>query len=605
VRALSCIEQAHFQQALSDFQTSLELRPPSKKFDRRMVRTYGMHYLDYFPNRETGFIYYLQHQYEKALEYLNRSIQSEPSAKAYYFRTQVQKKLQTSISQPALALTEPCVMTKNNCDIWQSEPTIMIRGTASDKQAIEEITIQENPIWIDHSAKKVQFFQKLILEEGNHPVCILAKNICGKTIRKNIIFHIDQTGPSVSIEIGIQPETMNINAQDVSELLTLIIDQEQILSVNQSTLNYALKWPSKKSEILICVRDRCKNQTCATVTHDQLFQGPQISSLIAEKESIVLSDAVFSENPFVSDVIIIDFDQPEVMSVYDEQTTISGKISSTRSIVSVEINDTPLPIQASKCIYFNRQIPLDAGQNQVDVLVKTISGQLQKKNIQIYRKIPSILKFEHRYGLSMYPFHVNGQNQGSWVDVLLGLTSKENEMSFELTESFEMNLLKNLNERHRFRIRYRGKPVTQKTGSMPFQGSLLGNAYVSKFGMEITARIVDNQTSAVLGIKDVYRENTDKIEIELMALELSEKMHRSFPLIQGKIKSKIENAYWFECQASLPKVAWPILVYRKKTNSDTMIIGQGNMTPGNHLNQMGLIVIDNSGVNCGDWVISR
>jgi len=605
LRALSCIEQANFQQALSDFQASLDRRPPSKKYDRRMVRTYGMHYLDYFPNRETGFIYFLQHQYEKALEYLNRSIQSEPSAKAYYFRNQVQKQLQTSISQPSLALTEPCVMTENNGEIWQSESNIIIRGTAYDSQLIEAISIQERPLWIDFSAKKVDFFQKMHLEEGRHPVSVQATNISGAMTQKNIIFHVDQTGPSISVEKGILEGTIIIHAQDRSKQLALIIDQDLILSVNQSTLNYTFKWPSKKSEIFVCVRDRCENQTCATITHSQLFHIPQFSGLIAENKNIVMSDTGFSQNPSVSDSIEIVFDQQDLRSVFSEKISISGKISSTRSIVSVEINHTPLPIQSGKCIYFSRQIQLNAGQNQVNVLAKTISGQLQRKIIQIYRKIPSVLQFENRYGLSMYPFNVNGQDQSSWVDNLFGMTHKSGQASFELTESFERNFVKVLHERHRFRINNLGQLVTQNSGSIPCQGSLLGNAYVSKFGLEITARIVDNQTSAVLGIKDVYRENTRSIDIEAMALELSEKIHRSFPLIQGKIKSKIENGYWFECQDALPKVAWPILVYQIAPDSDTTIIGKGSISPGNHLNQMGLIVIDKGAVHCGDWIISR
>ena len=605
LRALYCIEQTNFQQALSDLQASIERRPPSKQYDRRMVRTYGMHYLDYFPNRETGFIYYLQHQYEKALKYLDRSIQSEPSAKAHYYRNQVQKKLQTSFSKPLLALSEPFDITQSRYEIWQSKNNLLIQGTAQDMVLIEEITIQERRLWADYGAKKIDFSKSFVFKEGKHDIHIQAKNICGGMIKKQIILHVDQTGPSISIKKGVQPETIDINAQDLSGQLTLMIDQKQTLSVNQSVLNYSLKWPSEKSEIYVCVKDRCNNQTCAPVAHAQLFQTPHISGLIAENNAIVQSDAVFSSIHPISDYITIDFDQNSPMTIFDEQIRVSGKISANRSIVSVMINDKQIPIQASKHIYFSRQICLDAGQNQVHVLAKTISGKRQRKTIQAYRKIPSVLQLENRYGLSLYPFHVNGQEQGSWVDNLFRLTNDADQASFELAESFEMNFIKAIHERHRFRINYRGQSVTKEPESIPFQGSLLGDAYVSKYGLEISARIVDNQTSAVLGIRDVYRENKGTIEIQPMAKELSEKIHQSFPLIRGKIISKIENGFRFECKASLPKAAWPILVYRKQTNSDTKIIGNGNITPGNHLNRQGMIVVDNGEAQCGDWVISR
>jgi len=605
LRALSCIEKANFQQALSDFQASLERRPPSKQYDRRMIRTYGMHYLDYFPNRETGFIYYMQHEYENALKYLNRSIQSEPSAKAYYYRNQSQKKLQTSIGQPELILTEPYHITQNLSEIWQSENAFNIQGSAYDTLLIEEISIQGHPIWVNNAANKIDFSKKLVFEEGKHDIHIQVKNICDTTSEKQIILHVDQTGPSISIKKGTQADTISINAQDASGRLALIIDQQHIHSVNQAVLNHEFKWPSGKTEIYVCVKDRCKNQTCANVSHSQLFYEPQISGLIANNKASLYSDADFSSIHPIADYIVIELNQTSPMTVFDEQIHLSGKISAKRSIVSVMINDKEIPIQASKNIYFSRQIRLNIGQNQLYVIAKTISGESQRKMIQAYRKIPSVLKPENRYGLSIYPFHVNGQEQRTWLNQLFMLSDEAEQSSLALTESFEKNLLMIFQERHRFRINYRGQSESNETGSIPFQGSLFGAAYVSKYGLEITAKIVDNQTSAILDIKDVYRENKGNIDIQLMARELSEKIHRSFPLIRGQIISKMSSGYRFECKDDLPKIAWPILVYRQTSDSDTNITGNGSITPGNYLNQMGMIVIDDGEAQCGDWVISR
>jgi hypothetical protein len=599
LRALLCIEQANFQQALSDFQTSLELRPPSKQYDRRMVRTYGMHYLDYFPDRETGFILYLQHQYEKAKKFLDRSIQSEPSAKAYYYLNQVKKKLKTSYSQPVLALTDPCIMTNNRCEIWQQESILFIRGTVHNTQLLAEIRIQEAPFWFDNGTNIINFSKRFVFEEGKHNIRIQAKNICGSVLEKQIILHVDQTGPAISIEKIAQTEMIDIKALDSSGQLTLIINQEQIVSVNQNVLNHSIKWPSEKSEMVVCVNDRCKNQTCATVTHSQLFQPPVMTGLIAENKAMALSDANFSKTHLLTDPFKIDFDQQDPMTVFEPQITISGQILSIRPIVSVMINDTQLPIQSGKHIYFSRNIRLSEGQNYIYVLAKTISGHCQRKTIQVFRKLAFVLKHENRYGLSMYPFNVNGQEPSRWESHLFGLSGHK---SIDMAESFEMNFLKVFHKKQRFRINYRGQSVT---GSQPYQGSLLGDTYVSKFGLEISARIVDNQTSAVLDIKDVYRENKGKIDIQAMAKELSEKIHQSFPLIRGKIITKVENGYQFECMETLPKVPWPILVYKKQSGSDTIITGNGNFTPGNHSNGQGIIVMDYGDAQCGDWIISR
>jgi len=601
LRGLNCIEQANFVQALTDFQSSLERRPPSRQFDRRMVRTYGMHYLDYFPNREAGFVYYLQHQYKKALKYLEKSIQSEPSAKAYYYRNQTLKKLQTSYDSPILALSEPCVTT----DIWQSRNEIQIQGIAYDQQMIEKITIQDHPVFIDDGRKKIEFYKRLFFDEGNHDIRIQAKNIGGTIKQKQITLHVDQTGPSISIEKSSRADTIAIYAQDFSGQLTLTIDQTQILSVNKSELRYLHKWPSNKSEIIVCVADRCNNRTCARVDHSQIFHEPQLSGLIAEKTKDIQSDAYVSNIHTISELIDIDIDQQDPVTVFDTQILISGKISASRPVASVMINDTQVPIQAGKHIYFSRKISLDVGKNTVHILAKTLSGQCQRATIQAYRKIPSVLKLENRYGLSFNHFNINGMEQVNRINRLFTFTDKTGQEIFAMAESFERDFLKALHEKHRFRINYSSQFERDLTGTLPYQGSLLGDAYVSRFGLEISARIVDNQTSAVLGIKDVYRENKGNIEIQSMAQELSEKIHQSFPVICGKIVSKIENGYRFESSETSPDISWPVLVYKKPSGADTMITGNGRITPGYYLNRQGMLVIEDGEVQCGDWIISR
>ena len=44
----------YFDQAAGDLNAALEQRGR----DQRMARTYGMHFVDYFPHRELGIIYF-------------------------------------------------------------------------------------------------------------------------------------------------------------------------------------------------------------------------------------------------------------------------------------------------------------------------------------------------------------------------------------------------------------------------------------------------------------------------------------------------------------------------------------------------------------------
>jgi len=602
LRALACIERSNFQQALTDFQSSLERRPPSKQFDRRMVRTYGMHYLDYFPNREMGFVYYLQNQYQKALQYLDHSIQTEPSAKAYYYRNQVKKKLETLKSRPGLALTEPCMLTKSTCEIWRSQMPFVIAGTAKDQHCIDSITIQKQPIWIDHAAKTVDFTKKFIYQEGKHQICIQVMNIQGVAIEKQIILNVDQTGPTISIQKGHALDSVKIQAQDQSGQMTLFINNEFILSQKNQILDYQMSWPKGDSEIRICVNDRCKNKTCGTVTYAKLFQPPEISALIADNQGLIHSDISSPSGGLKT--VNIHFNEQDFMTVYTDFVTISGHIDSSSPIARVLVNETPLRIQISKNIYFSRQVNLEPGKNQVWVFAKSLSGQFQRKALHIERKIPSVYHHQYRYGITMHSLHVNGsEKKHSWFDRWLGTNQKQD----HITKQLGLHLFKDFQMQGRFRVKYRGNVSDRLKESIPYQASLLGNAYSSRFGLEITARVVDNQTSAVLGIKDVYRENNGDIDLHDMARELSSKIHGTFPLTCGKIIARMNNECRFECNNKIPGVAWPMLVYRKLPAIDTQIIGNGSIAPGNEMEYQGVVVLEpgNNEIQSGDWVIAR
>ena len=53
-RGLSFADGGFFKEAAADLQEAIRQRDK----DQRMARTYGMHFVDYFPHREMGIIYF-------------------------------------------------------------------------------------------------------------------------------------------------------------------------------------------------------------------------------------------------------------------------------------------------------------------------------------------------------------------------------------------------------------------------------------------------------------------------------------------------------------------------------------------------------------------
>jgi tetratricopeptide (TPR) repeat protein len=91
-RAQCFLQKGCLQGAIDDLKIAISQR--SK--DQWNARTYGMHFMDYFPNRELGIAYYYQgkkaaseEEYKKAVEKLEESLSYTPSAKAVYYLEKV------------------------------------------------------------------------------------------------------------------------------------------------------------------------------------------------------------------------------------------------------------------------------------------------------------------------------------------------------------------------------------------------------------------------------------------------------------------------------------------------------------------------------------
>ncbi len=80
-RALSFAEGGFWKEAELDMKEAIRQRGK----DQQWARTYARNFIDYFPHRELGIIYYKQGRHEKALSELNISLSAlySPRAESY------------------------------------------------------------------------------------------------------------------------------------------------------------------------------------------------------------------------------------------------------------------------------------------------------------------------------------------------------------------------------------------------------------------------------------------------------------------------------------------------------------------------------------------
>jgi len=101
----------------------------------------------------------------------------------------------------------------------------------------------------------------------------------------------------------------------------------------------------------------------------------------------------------------------------------------------------------------------------------------------------------------------------------------------------------------------------------------LGIIYETKLGIELAVRLVDIESSEIMATADVYSKSKDRSRLKSMAVRLSEKFHRDFPMMHGSIiqiredKITIIPEKWATAREKMRK-GWPLIVYRKKKPTD-------------------------------------
>jgi len=85
--ALSFAEGGFFKETEDYFLEALKIREK----DQKRARTYGHHFIDYFPNRELGIIFYKTGDYKNAEKYLDISLEQCFSKKAEKYKLLLEK----------------------------------------------------------------------------------------------------------------------------------------------------------------------------------------------------------------------------------------------------------------------------------------------------------------------------------------------------------------------------------------------------------------------------------------------------------------------------------------------------------------------------------
>jgi TolB-like protein len=265
-RALSYADGEFYQEALADLQEAVRQR----ERDQRMARTYGMHFVDYFPHRELGVIYYQQGNLSASQAELELSLSQYPSAKARFYLDRVRKRL---LEQEGLEVTAPRLTFDFEAqEVWTREDPVVVSGVAEDDRYVAGITIKEVPLFLEGAEKRIPFEEQLDLAQGEHRIAVEARNLLGKSTRRELLIHVDREGPLVTLEelrVVQAPDrrelTISGSLYDEAGVADLSLNGERVPIRPGIEIPFTARLRVDRGEIVLVARDRLGNETSAQI----------------------------------------------------------------------------------------------------------------------------------------------------------------------------------------------------------------------------------------------------------------------------------------------------------------------------------------------------
>jgi len=597
-RARSFINGGMFNDAEQDLQHAIDKR----SHDGRRARTYGMHFSDYFPHRELGFVYFQQGKLDAAEQELNASIKDYPTAKANYYLKQVRS---ARLAKAGSDQMKPTIEIDGLDALRQTTNAIklVVKGKVLDNEGTAHLSINGRNYRIEEAKPSVRFYKEVVLKSGKNSIALVAEDLAGNRTTSTFEVMVDRTAPELSIASVVR-ELLASGKQRVT-IRGGVWDDQPIANL---TIAGQAVTPDSEGEFVVTATVDAGAGALAFSTVDSL--GNLASNSIELMPAQRIQTAAMQAHPvqlafngtgggFVQLAKVDTGVQAPLIRLKDLQDGdvlmfsklyLEGKVLDAVAVKRVTVNGIPVVSRAGQQVFFSALVPLVPGENLLTIVAESASGKISKQTLKLVRKETKVRAVMQRIGISLMPAVRKGETSVA-------------------TDLAEENLLSELVAQHRFRLIERSQlnailkeqklassaladPVTvARLGKiMAAQMMLMSTAIETPKGIEVVTRLVDTETAEVLATSDAYDENKSFDTIEQMMEGIALKLGEAFPLVGGKL-IKIEDGKYFVDLGSQQRVrpGMRLLTYRegepiihpvtgRSLGSDVLVSGELRLT---------------------------
>jgi len=542
LRGLSYGEGEFWEDAAADLIKATKKRDN----DQRRARTYGVHFIDYFPNRELGIANFNLGKFKEAIQFLEASLASVETARAKFYLNRARK---SWLNETRLDKVQPDISVQFPPPVYRTNDfSISVQGTAHDDFFISNIIFNGKSSKLELSQRKVSFKKELPLDHGKNFITLQSEDILGKTsIPVTIQVKVDREGPLVFLKAqGKAGNTIKITGAvyDKSAIARIILNdrklvfkETQLVSIHEQ---FTAHIPAE-AHIQFEVEDIVGNRTTGSI------QIPSSKSPV--KIPSINLKGLRDRQAMFFDVLSVEGAVWSMKGIHD--LTINGKSllsfgedAAGKSFLKLLQTKKGIPLS------FSKVIQLKEGKNTIATTIADGTGEVSEKTISITRKIPKVRQIASRMTVAIFPF-IETKTKTKKIEkglknyVYTFLTSAfEDQKRFNVLGRSELNRTLKEQKLSRDTI-FNQEAASQLSRLMKSETYLIGNISVFYKSIEISSRLVDTETSIILAEKDVYWEGGlsagSKETLDDMAL----KFKQQFPLCEGAVISKKSDTVTF------------------------------------------------------------
>lgn len=539
LRGLSYNEGGFWEDAAADFMEATKKRDK----DQRRSRTYGVHFIDYFPNRELGIASFNLGNFKEAIQFLEASLESVESARAKFYLNRARK---SWLNETGLDAIGPAISVEFPPPVYRTNDfVISVQGTAQDDFFISNIILNGKSSKLDLSKRRVSFKKEIPLDHGRNFITLQSEDILGKiSTPVTIKVEVDREGPLVFLQAeNKEGNTVEITGavydkSAISKITInnkeLIFEEAQLLSINEQLT--ALK-PTTADSIRFEAEDILGNRTAGHIQLPDSKKSIKIPAINLKGlrdgqamflDALAVEGTVWS-NEGIQDLII---NRQSLLSLEEYPAGVSFL-----KIIK-EKKNTPLT--------FSKIIELKEGRNTITTTLVEMNGKGTETPITITRKIPKVKQLASRMSLAIFPFRETKKiEEGLSNYVYTFLTNAfEDQKRFNVLGRTKLKSMLKQQELNGETI-FDQETAKRLSHLMESEAFLVGDINTFNQSIEILASLVDTETSTILAENDVYWENGLNSGSKETLDEMALKFKQHLPLCEGTIMSEKSSTVIF------------------------------------------------------------